>query len=410
MSKLAINGGEKVCEVEWPRWPMWNDAHRKALDEVLESGKWWYGERVRQFEERFAAFQDAKYGVSVSSGSMGLEAGLLGLGIEAGDEVIVPAYTFMATAGAIVRVNAIPVFADIQSDTLCIDPDDIERKITDKTRGIIPVHLAGYVCDMDRINAIAEAHDLFVLEDACHSWGSKWKGKGTGALGDCGVFSFQDSKNLSCSEGGIVLTDDEKLAEDIRSYTNCGRREGKPWYYHENLGTNWRMTEFQGGLLLVQLDMLEAQTLKRQENAEILDAGLREIPGVITMKPEERMDRRAYHLYTFRIDEEVVGISRDRFVEALTAEGVPVSPGYTLPLYRFDFFRHGEPTNRGCAPFLAADVDYADVTCPVCEHVCATAVWLKHAMLLTDASAMHSIVSAITKICENVEELTQVTH
>ena len=418
-AKLAINGGEKACTVQWPSWPVWHDEQRRALNEVLESGQWWYGQKVKEFEQRFAAFQDARFGVTASSGSTALEAALLGLGIQAGDEVIIPPYTFMATASAVVRVNAVPVFADIQAETLCIDPGDVERKITGRTRGIIPVHLAGYVADMDRLSAIAEAHNLFVLEDACHSWGSKWGRKGTGALGDCGAFSFQHSKNITAAEGGIVLTDKEELAETIRSYTNCGRMAGKPWYHHEILGSNLRMTEFQAALLLAQLPYLQAQTLKRQANAKILDEGLQEIPGMITMRPEPRMTRRAYHLYAFRIDERVTGISRDNFVKALTAEGVPASPGYTTPLYKYGFFRHGadddslpvapraKQAGRGCKPFCASEVDYAGVCCPVCEEVCATTVWLKHTMLLAEADDMSAILAAVRKVCENVEELTQ---
>jgi len=405
-AKLAINGGSPSCNITWPSWPAWDQGERDALTDVLESGSWWYGTRVKEFEERFAAFQGAAFGVTATSGSTSLEASLLALGIEAGDEVIVPPYTFMATAVAAVRVNAIPVFADIQPDTLCLDPDDVERKITDKTRGIMPVHLGGYVADMDRLNAIAESRGLFVLEDACHSWGSQWNGKGTGTLGNGGVFSFQYSKNITAAEGGIMVTDDAALAENCRSYTNCGRREGKPWYYHENIGTNLRLTEFQAAVLLAQLDRLEQQNATRQDNGHILDEGLGQIPGILTMKPEPRMTRRAYHLYTFRVDPDVIGMSRDQFVKALTAEGAPATSGYTMPLYKFDFFKHGdEPGNRGCAPYLAQDTDYAGVSCPVCEEVCETTVWFKHAQLLSDTGAMAQIVQAVQKVVDNADEV-----
>jgi dTDP-4-amino-4,6-dideoxygalactose transaminase len=406
-AKLAINGGPKSCDIQWPSWPIWDEAEREALVGVLDSGKWWYGERVAEFEQRFAEFQNAKHGVTSTSGSTALECGLLALGIEAGDEVIVPPYTFMATVGAVVKVNGVPVFADLDGDTLCLDPDDVERKITPKTRGIVPVHLAGYVADMDRLGAIAKAHDLFLLEDACHSWGSQWNGKGTGSLGDCGVFSFQYSKNITGAEGGILLTDDDGVAERVRSYTNCGRVDGKPWYYHENVGGNLRLTEFQAAVLLAQLGRLEEQTVTREKNAKVLDAGLGQISGLVMMKPEPRMTRRAYHLYTLRVDPDTIGMTRAQFVDALTAEGVPATAGYTMPLYKFDFFKQGEaPTQRGCAPYYAQDVDYAGVSCPVCEAVCDTTVWLKHPMLLADADAMHEIVRAVQKVVENSGELT----
>ena len=404
--KLAIQGGKKECNVSWPAWPAWDARERAAIQRVLDSGKWWYGQQVQEFERKFAAFQDAKYGVTTNTGSAALEAGMLAMGIQEGDEVIVPPYTFVATASAVVRVNAVPVFADIQGDTLNLDPADVQRKITRRTKGIIPVHLAGYVADMDRLNRIARKHKLWVMEDACHSWGSQWKGKGTGALGDCGAFSFQFSKNITSAEGGILLSDDEGLAAEVRSYTNCGRRVGKEWYHHEICAANLRLTEFQAALLLAQLTRLERQTVTRQKNNQLLDEGLGRIPGIKVMRPEPRMTRRAVHLYTFRIDEKVLGISRAKFIQALSAEGVPCSPGYTLPLYKYGLFRHGRnDKNRGCQPFYAGKIDYAGVSCPVCEQVCATTVWFKQAMLLAGAPAMRSIVRAVQKVCDHARDL-----
>ena len=158
MTKLAIQGGEKTSLVDWPEWPVWDDRERQGLLAVLESGKWWYGERVREFEASFAAFQNARFGVTATSGTTALETTLAALGIGAGDEVIVPPYTFMATASAVLRAGAVPIFADIQPNTLCIDPDDVVRKITPRTKAVIPVHLAGYVADLDRLCQIASEH------------------------------------------------------------------------------------------------------------------------------------------------------------------------------------------------------------------------------------------------------------
>ena len=408
MAKLAINGGKKSCNCEWPKWPIWGDEERKALLGVLESGEWWYGKKVREFEEKFAEFQNAKYGVSCSSGTTGLEAALLALGVGAGDEVIVPPYTFMATASAVLRVNAVPVFADIQAHTLCIDPDDVERKITDKTKAVIPVHLAGYIADMDRLNEIAKKHGLAVLEDACHSWGGMWKGKGTGALGKCGAFSFQASKNLNSAEGGIILTDDEGLAEQCRSYTNCGRGKDRPWYEHYLLGSNLRLTEFQGALLLAQLSRLEEQTRTREANAGILNEGLKDIPGIITIENDPRITRRAYHFYPFRIEMDSLGITRERFIEALNAEGVPASEGYDRPLYRNPLFERTGEGPEHCpisCPYYGKKVDYTKVSCPVCEEILTDTVWIFHNVLLADRDSIRSIVAAISKVCENAGEL-----
>ena len=404
LAVLAINGGEKRCDVAWPTWPMWDDHDRQGLLGVLESGKWWYGDRVKEFEEKFAAFQSALYGVTATSGTTALETALVALGIGNGDEVIVPPYTFVATASAVLRVGAIPIFADIQPHTLCIDPDDVARKITARTKAIIPVHLAGYVADLDRLGEIAAAHHLALIEDACHSWGSQWKGKGTGAIGACGVFSFQASKNITSAEGGIILTDNEQLADDCRSFTNVGRRKGGAWYQHFNAGSNLRLTEFQAALLLAQLTRLEAHTLTRQTNADIITQGLRGLPGIIPIENESRITRRGYHLYTIRLDLDALGITRDRFVDALTAEGVPASVGYTIPLYKNPLVERMsiDPTSR---PYLGDRVDYRQVSCPVCEQVCADTCWLFHTLLLADESAMRAIVAAIRKVCENVGEL-----
>lgn len=409
MAKLAINGGQKSCTNPWPDWPVWDEKERNALIEVLESGKWWYGEKVRQFEQAFADFQGAKFGITACNGTVALEAALASLGIGAGDEVIIPPYTFVATATSVLRVNAIPIFADILPDTLCIDPADVERKITDKTRAIIPVHLAGNVADMDALNEIAKKHDLRIIEDACHSWASQWKGKGTGAIGDCGVFSFQASKNITSSEGGIILTDDEDLAEYARSYTNCGRKKDRPWYEHYILASNLRMTEFQAAILLAQLTRLESQTIRRQQNASILDEILSEIPSIKTIKTDPRITRRSYHFYPFRVHFDELGISRERFIQALEAEGVPASPGYTMPLYKNPLFQQPDAwLKKRCAwlcPHYGKDIDYAKVSCPVCEQVCNDTVWLPHRLLLAEPEDVRKAADAIKKVCENTDEL-----
>jgi dTDP-4-amino-4,6-dideoxygalactose transaminase len=388
---------------------VWGEEERQALTSVLESGKWWYGERVRTFEQEFAAYQDARYGVTTTNGTTSLETALLALGIGAGDEVIVPPYTFLATASAVLRVNAIPVFADILPRTLCIDPDDVAAKITSRTRAIIPVHVGGYVADMDRLRPLAQQHDLVIIEDACHSWGSAWKGKGTGALGACGVFSFQASKNISSAEGGIILTDDEALAERCRSFTNCGRLKGKAWYEHYLLGSNLRLTEFQGALLSAQLTRLPEQNARRARNAALLDEGLKDVAAITIMQPEPRMSRRAYHFYPFRLDIAGLKISKERFGDALRAEGVPNSIGYDRPLYANPLFQERPRKGPdGCplsCPYHTGTVDYTTVHCPVCEAVVADTLWIFHTALLAEEAAMAAIVSAIKKVVDNVAEL-----
>lgn len=406
--KLALTGGQPSCARSWPVWPVWDDSERKALAEVLESGKWWYGEKVRQFEVDFAAFQNAKFGVTCTSGTTALQTALMALGVGEGDEVIVPPYTFIATANTVVSLGAIPVFADILPNTLCLDPADVERKLSPRTKVIVPVHFAGHVADMDRLTAIAKKHKLFILEDACHSWGSQWKGRGTGALGECGVFSFQATKNISSAEGGIILSDNEELSELCRSYTNVGRLKGSQWYDHEYLGCNFRMTEFQAALLLAQLARLEKQTLKRQANAEILNCELRGVEGIRVLDNDPRMTRRSYHIYIFLVDTEKLGVSAARFIEALVAEGAPAFRGYGKPLYANGLFRKAnQPGTRHpiIAPFVGKGVDYSNVSCPVCEQVCRDAVWIWQSALLAEEEDMRAIAATVRKVVENIEEI-----
>ena len=411
MNALAILGGNPVRDVRknpWPSWPVFGDKERKNLLKVFESGKWWYGERVKEFEEKFARFQDAQYGVSCTNGTAALEIGLLACGIGAGDEVIVPPYTFVATASAVLKVNAIPVFADIQLETFNLDPIDTEKKITRRTKAIIPVHFAGLPVDMDAFNRLSKKYKVKIIEDACHSWGSKWKGKGTGAIGECGAFSFQMSKNITSGEGGILLTDKEKLADTARSYSNVGRGKNSPWYEHYLPGDNLRMTELQAAILLGQLTRLEKQTLKREENARILDEKLKSFPGIAIVPTDKRVTRRSYHIYIFRFLENIWEIKRESFVEAMNAEGIPVSTGYPHPLYKNPLFQRKGTGPEYCpvsCHYYGKIIDYSSVICPNAEKICKQAIWISHPVLLAGKKEMEDIVNAIEKVWENRKKI-----
>ena len=409
MTPLAINGGSPACTEPWPAWPVWDDEERRLLSAVLESGKWWFGEKVRQFEAEFAAFQGARFGVTCTNGTTAIEMGLKALGILEGDEVIVPPYTFIATASAVVTVGAIPVFADIEPRSLCLDPADVERKLTARTRALIPVHVAGYMADMDRLNAIAQQHGLRVLEDAAHAWGSQWRGRGAGTVGECGTFSFQVSKNITAGEGGILVTENEELADLCRSYTHCGRRKGSAWYDHDYLGSNLRLTEFQAAVLLAQLHRLPGQVARRARSAALLDQALAGVPGLRLLEPEPRLTRRSYHMYVFRVDEAALGVSRDRFVAGLNAEGVPASCGWYRPLYGNGVFLNpGRLPRHGIrAPLTGKGIDYSAVRCPVCEQVCRDAVWLPQNVLLADERALGQVAEAIRKVAAGAPQLAR---
>jgi dTDP-4-amino-4,6-dideoxygalactose transaminase len=382
---------------------------RAAVLEVLDSGKWWWGDRVKEFEAKFAAFQDAKYGISCVNGTAALEICCVAAGIGAGHEVITTPYTFVGTAAAILRANAIPVFVDVEPETMNLDPSKIEAAITPRTKGIMPVHFGGLPCDMEKINKIAKKHDLIVIEDACHAWGTKFNGKGAGALGDLGAFSFQMSKNITAAEGGIVLSDNELLADAARSYANVGRGKGGGWYQHFRLGTNYRMTELQAALLLSGLTRLEAQTKKRQENAEFLNEEISKIPGLKIMREDKRAHPRSYHLYGFRfIAEEWDGVTRAQFVKAMSAEGIGLSTGYPYPLYKNPMFIESRKGARGCprtCPYLEGhEIDYTKAHCPGAEQVCREILWFSQVILLGSRNDMKDIVKAAKKVRDNIAE------
>lgn len=398
--KLAIEGGSPRCPHAWPKWPMFDDQERAQLGAVLESGEWWYGAKVREFEAGFAAFQGARFGVTATNGTTAIEAALRAVGVVEGDEVIVPPYSFIATASSVVTVGAVPVFADIEPHTLCIDPASVEKLITPRTRAIIPVHVAGQLADMDRINALAARHGLKVVEDTAHGWGSQWRGKGAGTIGACGTFSFQVSKNITAGEGGILVTDDEEIADLVRSFTHCGRAKGSAWYDHDNLGSNLRLTEFQAAVLLAQLQRLPEQTARRERSGTILDRAIMGVPGLTALPTDSRMTRRSYHMYIFRVNEDVLGFSRDTFLERLNAEGVPCSKGWYRPLYRNGVFQraHLGPKHGIRAPLAGKGVDYRGVECPVCEQVCKDAVWIPHNAMLAGDTQMEDAAAAILKV------------
>ena len=406
-SPLAIHGGTPAANVEWPKWPVWDDAERRGLLGVLESGQWWYGEQVRAFEQAYAVFHNVRYAVTCTNGTTAIEAGLRAIGVVPGDEVIVPSYTFVATASAVVTVGAVPVFADIEPDTLCLGPKDVDARVTPRTRAIIPVHVAGRFADMAGLTAVAAKHGLQILEDAAHAWGSMLDGAGPGTIGRCATFSFQVTKNMTAGEGGIILTNDEGLADLCRSFMHCGRRKGSNWYDHDYLGTNARMTEFQAAILLAQLARLPDQIARRERSAAILDQRLAQLPGLRLIRPEPRMTRRSFHMYIFRVDEQALGISRDRFVEALAAEGVPASRGWYHPIYANGVFQNSAAaTPHGIiSPLAGRGLDYTRVRCPVAEQVCRDAVWIPQNVLLADERDIRVVADAVEKVCARAKDL-----
>ncbi len=402
MGKLAINGGEPVRKKPFPSWPVFGEGERRAILRVLESRKWGRhaGKEVEEFEVEFANFNGAKYGVAVANGTCALEIALKACGIKGGDEVIIPPYTFVATASAVLLVNAIPVFVDVEPDTLLIDPEKIKEAITEKTKAIIPVHIGGNVCNMDKIMEIAREYNLKVIEDACQAHGAEWRSKKTGTFGDAGCFSFQLSKNMSSGEGGFILTDNKEIAEKSWSLHTCGRRRLGEWYEHIYLGWNYRLSEFQGAILREQLKRLPGHIQKRERNVEYLDERLKKIEGIEIIKRDKRVTTHAYHLYIFRVKEEKFGVGKEKFLRALSKEGIPCSGGY-VPLYKYPFFK-GE---LDAFKFSSRKVDYSQVRCPEAERAVEEVIWLPQYILLGEEEDIEDVVKAIEKIKENVKEL-----
>ena len=379
----------------FPSWPVFGKPEEKRLLRVLRSGKWGrlQGDEVAEFEKRFAAMHGCKHGIVVVNGTVSLRIALMAAGICAEDEVIVPPYTFFSTASAVVEANAVPVFADIDLQTFNIDPAAIEAVITPRTRAIIPVHFAGMPADMDAIMAIAGRHKLIVIEDAAHAHGASYKNRPAGSLGHLASFSFQSSKNLTAGEGGIIITNDDALAEACRSIQNCGRVPKGLWYEHHVISGNYRLGEFQGAVLNAQLDRLEAQTKTRDRNGHYLAAHLARLAGLYPQKRSAECTRHSYHLFMLRVDH-----PRASLIKALQAHGIPCSAGYGFSLYQQPFFQ-----NRAFGPYLPnSRVNYENVSCPNSDLLCREeAIWLEQNMFLGPRRDMDDIARAFESAIAN---------
>jgi dTDP-4-amino-4,6-dideoxygalactose transaminase len=395
--QLAVKGGSPVRTRPWPAWPVWDEADAQALVDVVRSGRWFgpSGTQVKEFAERWAAYHQARFAAPCTNGTQALEIALRAAGIKAGDEVIVPPYTFIASASAVVQVNGVPVFADIDPGTGNLDPAAVEAAITERTRAILAVHIGGCPADMDALQAIAQRRQLMLLEDAAQAHGAEWRGRRVGAIGLAGTFSFQASKNLNGGEGGVVLTDDEQLYDRAWSLVNVGRVREGGWYEHGILSGNYRMTEWQAAILNSQMRRLDEQTDRRNENAVYLAEQLARIPGIQPLRRDPRVTRHGCHIFILRYDAQAFsGLPRDDFLAAMRAEGIPCSCGYT-PLYRSEAFRVDADTH----PF-AGRFDYRAVHLPAVERLCEEAVWFGQSMLLAERREMDDVVAAVRKIQE----------
>ena len=301
----------------------------------------------------------------------------------------------MASATAILRVGAVPVFVDIDLKTINLDPEAVEEVINERTRAIVLVHFAGCPADLDKFTELCARHKLILIEDCAHAHGAEWKGRRVGSFGQFGSFSFQGSKNMTAGEGGILVTNEAELAERARAISNQGRRTGGAWYEHETLGTNARITGFQATLLLNQLDRLPEQIATRRERAALFVNGLKRIGGLAPTPAalDERVTTHAYHLFSMRLETNAFGnIPRSRIIEALQAEGLPVTAGYPHPIYENQLFVGYPHVVHSCA----SAVEY-----------CQTSIWLPHNALLADEQWIGDALTAIQKVREGSAELAR---
>jgi L-glutamine:2-deoxy-scyllo-inosose/3-amino-2,3-dideoxy-scyllo-inosose aminotransferase len=425
MTKLAILGGSPARDTKtnpWPKWPVWDEKDEKALVEVLNSGVWSYnGPKETEFNKRFAEYTGTKYAVAAANGTVTLQMALEACGIGIGHEVILPGLTWQATAATILDVNATPILVDVCEDTWCIDPQEIEKAITPRTKAIIAVHLYGSFSDMDEIMRIAKAHNLWVIEDCAHKHGGEWNGKKAGSIGDIGSFSYQLSKHLTAGEGGSVTTNNFGLYEKLDALRNCGRRpepesaagadKGEGVYFDAGnflQSGNYRITEFQAAILLEGLKRLPEQNAVRDANAIYLNSLLADIPGVMPMKRDKRETREAYFNFAFRYNQaEFKGLPVQKFRTALTAElGIDVAASY-IPLNKCSLYAPlTKPARHKLTDEYWAAIDPARFELPVCDkiHFEASAC-IHHKILMGTKADMELVAAAIKKVYDNAEWL-----
>lgn len=399
----ALLGGTPVHTGGWAKWPQWREAWEPEVLKVFRSGRWYRGsdERVAEFERGYAQLLGAKKCLATASGTTALMVSLHVMNVDAGDEVIVSPYTFIASYNAILNCKALPVFADSDPATLTIDPASIESRITERTRAIMPVHIFGMPCDMDPIVAIARKHKLAIVEDACQAWLAEYQGRKCGTIGDLGCFSFQESKHIPSGEGGAITGMSEEWIDKCNSFHDCGRAVGtNKGSGSFTRGNNYRMTQAQAVILMQQLDKLVKDTEIRRANADYLSANLGTIPGITPVRLPEN-SRAVWHLYPFRYDAaQFNGLSRDTFTRAVSTEGVPCSGIYHEQYY--DGLLDEAIASRGYRRLWSAERlnAYRDSFQALKgnKQVCETTVALTQNMLLADRSDMDHILEAIRKV------------
>jgi dTDP-4-amino-4,6-dideoxygalactose transaminase len=402
--KLAIEGGAPVNDKPFPRWPQFDLGVVDDIREILASGKvnYWTGPVGMAFEQEWAKWCGARYGISTSNGTSALHTALAGLGIGPGDEVIVPSYTFIASSFSICQAGAIPVFADVEKESHTLDPKDVEAKISPKTAAIMPVHLYGVMANMGPLLEIAKKHKLAVVEDCAQAHGGEWNGKRAGTIGNIGAFSFCQSKHFTTGgEGGAVITDDEHAAWQCRSFRDHGydvkerlrllELEAKLPYIHNMVGFNYRMTEIQSAIVLRELRRFDRYHLaNRRRNGEYLAKRLAGVKQIKYLPLDTAERRNAYWMFPIVVEiEQLGGKTIGEVVKAIEKEGVPAGPVMWPQCYKERAYQEHNGFGRLKYPFEDPNArpeaaDYSKVHCP-------NAAWLEERTFFVPCHPVYEI-------------------
>lgn len=397
---LAINGGTPVKTTKNAPWPQVNEFDRELLATAVSAGNYRSGALRSQFESIFAADCGAEHCFAVANGTVSLELILRAMGIGLGDEVILPPYTFVATLSSIVFTGATPVFADIDGGTYNISPEGAEAKITDKTRAIVAVAIGGCPPDLDGLEAVAKKHGVRLIVDAAQGVGAVWKGRSICTYGDAASISCQNTKNLTCGEGGIITTNDDELADRISIMLNGGTVDGR----YVSIAQDHSMTEFQAALLLSQYDKLDGEVVLRDKNAAYLSGRLRDLDFINSARYDERITRHAYHIYVMMYNSELLaekGVTREQLRLAMKAEGVAIAHGYS-PLYTFPCV-----TSPDTERMIGGKIDTSPL--PVCERASyREGAWIMQNALLGTRADMDAIADAFIKVWEHVDDVRKI--
>ena len=412
--KLALLGGKPVAPNKvWPAWPYVDEKIVARVSDTVRSGKWCRIDvkngNVAQFEKAFAELSGAKGCVCTGSGTQSLHTVVEAMGFGPGDEIITSPYTDMGTIQGILAARALPVLADIEKDSFQIDPEDVERKITPHTVAIMPVHIMGQPCNMQRIMEIAKKHNLRVIEDACQAHLAEYQGRRIGTIGDAGCFSFQSSKVICCGEGGGIISNDERLLDDCYTVQNHGtNKQGRS----VTIGPKYRMNELEASILLGQIEHTREQNTIRNRNAQHLYKRFEGFKGLVPQRLYEGTTNGSFYLYTWSFrDEYWDGVTRDKFLKAMAAEGIGLSPYIKNGL-------HKEPWTDNIVRRKSYQAMYSpgrlmqfqeELGKPNCDWVCDHMVMLwASGPLLGTIKDMDDVADAVMKVYENRKELAKI--